>query len=179
MQGSGKSHTAAVVLENCVLPCHAPTASPIVQLLQPMAALALHYDPAGHKPCEATGIVETNPALERALLHATSVVPQGLELPRVTVLVPRSVFAQRTSFYTEMAGGTVTLPKSWLLTMPPAERQRAVKAAARQATKFTVQPLLFRWKSLSVGQVCERSTAEATESWWHNMQLQQLHLMFP
>ena len=54
VQGSGKSHTAAVVLEDCVVPCPAPSGGPLVQLLQPMAALVLHYDPSEAAPCEVS-----------------------------------------------------------------------------------------------------------------------------
>lgn len=69
------------------------------------------------------------------------------------MLVPRSVYAQRAAFYSELAGGDDKLPKSWLLSMPPAERTRAAEAAARQASKFTVRPLVFKWSSLSIAQL--------------------------
>jgi hypothetical protein len=44
VQGAGKSHTTAVVLENCLLPCPIPHSQPLVRLAQPMAALVLHFD---------------------------------------------------------------------------------------------------------------------------------------
>ena len=43
MQGAGKSHTAASVLEACVLPLP-PSMESIVKLEKPMAALVFHYD---------------------------------------------------------------------------------------------------------------------------------------
>ena len=55
VQGSGKSHTVSVVLENCLLPFPVPYASPIVALHRPMAALVLHYDQSETNVCEATG----------------------------------------------------------------------------------------------------------------------------
>jgi hypothetical protein len=55
VQGSGKSHTVSVVLENCLLPFPVPYASPIVALHKPMAALVLHYDQSETNVCEATG----------------------------------------------------------------------------------------------------------------------------
>jgi hypothetical protein len=67
VQGGGKSHTTAVVLESCLIPCPAPSESPMIQLDLPMSALVLHYDTNESNVCEATGMAHLSRRLEQVL----------------------------------------------------------------------------------------------------------------
>jgi len=58
VQGGGKSHTTACVIENCLLPCLVPTSAPLVMLRKLMCALLLHYDQSETNVCEATWMVQ-------------------------------------------------------------------------------------------------------------------------
>ena len=64
VQGAGKSHTLAVVLESCLIPF---MFGGLVELDQPMAALMFHYDQSETNVCEATGITKLHPKLSKAL----------------------------------------------------------------------------------------------------------------
>jgi hypothetical protein len=97
VQGGGKSHTVAVVLESCLLPCAIPARAPIVELHKPMSALVLHYDQSETNVCEATGLVSPNPDLER-LLEGTAATP-SLGVSTVVILVSPTFYRQRKKFY--------------------------------------------------------------------------------
>jgi len=96
VQGGGKSHTMACVLEACLLPC--PQAD-VVRLAAPMAALVLHYDTSPAAVIESTGLLWPAPALRRLL------GPAAVRLPRerCVVLVSPAYLKQRRAFY----GGAV------------------------------------------------------------------------
>ena len=61
VQGSGKSHTTACILESCLLPF-----PPVVNVEQAMAVLVCHYDQSDVNCCEATGL--SNPSAKIASL---------------------------------------------------------------------------------------------------------------
>ena len=92
VQGGGKSHSLACVLESCLLPF--PTAG-VVRLDAPMTALVLHYDSSPHAVCEATGLLAPAPALRRMLGGAAPALPRE----RLVVLVSPSYYKQRAAFY--------------------------------------------------------------------------------
>ena len=92
MQGAGKSHTVASVLEACVLPLP-PSMASIVKLKTPMAALVFHYDQNETNMCEATGLLYRAPALEAML------PPNVGHLAKIVVLVSPTFYLQRKKWY--------------------------------------------------------------------------------
>ena len=98
VQGGGKSHTLACVLEGCLVPV--PRAG-VVRLRAPMAALVLHYDFNPASVCEATGLAAPNPALLRWLAAAGARPGPAPCLPRerLVVLVSPAYYRQRRAFY--------------------------------------------------------------------------------
>jgi hypothetical protein len=94
VQGAGKSHTLACLLEACMLPLRGDGIAP---LRAPMMSLVLHFDQSIGSMCEATGLIAPNPALAGQL-------PPGSPtpcLPRegMLVLVSPSFYRQRKAFY--------------------------------------------------------------------------------
>lgn len=80
-QGSGKSHTLATMLENCLL-----QNDDAVQIINPLAGLAFHYD-----------VGASNPVAEAATLAASGV--------KTRVLVSPSNFHKQQSLYKSYEGG--------------------------------------------------------------------------
>ena len=105
VQGGGKSHTLATVLESCLLPL-AHGGAQVVQLAAPMSALVLHYDSSESSLCEATGLATPSPALARALGRAGE-PPPAVPREKIVVLVSPSFYAQRKLFY---GGGFTVRP---------------------------------------------------------------------
>jgi hypothetical protein len=64
VQGAGKSHTLACVLESCLIPF--PEAG-IIRLEVPMTGLVLHYDQSINSVCEATGLLSPTKIIQRLL----------------------------------------------------------------------------------------------------------------
>lgn len=98
VQGSGKSHTLACVLESVLLPGSAADEG-VVKLAAPQNAVVLHYDQNVSSVCEATGLVHPHPALARALRRAGGGAPAALPRERMVVLVSPSYYLQRKAFY--------------------------------------------------------------------------------
>lgn len=98
VQGSGKSHTAAVVAESCLMRCDAPTRAPLVRLREPAAALVLHYGRHEKDACELTGLLR--PADAEMWGGGASTVPPPC-VGRAVVLVSPSFYAQRKRYYGE------------------------------------------------------------------------------
>lgn len=97
VQGSGKSHTLACVLESCILVPDEPNQ---IQLRQPLSTVVFHYDTNVASICEATGLIATsNPTLE--ILKKYSISPDKYHLGReqMIVLVSPSYYLQRKKFY--------------------------------------------------------------------------------
>lgn len=95
VQGAGKSHTMAVVLESCLIPCPYPTDQELIRLQRPMTALVLHYDQNVTSVCEATGLISALPALQQAFKNQPIAVPRD----KMIVLVSPSYYLQRKQFY--------------------------------------------------------------------------------
>ena len=55
VQGAGKSHTLACVLESCLMSCKVD--AEVIRLQKPMTALVLHYDQSTTSVCEAAGLL--------------------------------------------------------------------------------------------------------------------------
>lgn len=98
VQGSGKSHTVAVVAESCLLRCNAPTRAPLVRLREPAAALVLHYGRHESDACELAGLFRPADAAMWGS-GASTVTPPCVE--RAVVLVSPSFYAQRKRYYGE------------------------------------------------------------------------------
>ena len=93
VQGGGKSHTMACVLESCLVPF---PEQGVVRLRQPMATLVLHYDQNVTSVCEATGLISPLPGLARLLAGAPA---RCLPREKMVVLVSPSYWRQRKAFY--------------------------------------------------------------------------------
>jgi hypothetical protein len=91
VQGAGKSHTLACLLEACLLPLRSDGLLP---LRAPMMALVLHFDQSMGSMCEATGIIERNPVLAAAAPPTPALAREDM-----TVLVSPSFYRQRKAFY--------------------------------------------------------------------------------
>ena len=103
VQGSGKSHTSNVILENCLLSCDLPHSMPLVKLARPTVALVLHYDESDQNVCESIG-------LRRSAFHPPSSSSSSSRraannpppcVDRVVVLVSPTYYEQRKRFYSD------------------------------------------------------------------------------
>jgi hypothetical protein len=94
VQGSGKSHTLAVVLESCLVPLPHPINRQVVRLHRPMTALVLHYDQNVTSVCEATGLIGPVPTLQKLFGR-----PVCLPQEKMVVLVSPTYYLQRKKFY--------------------------------------------------------------------------------
>jgi hypothetical protein len=95
VQGSGKSHTTACILESCLLPF-----PPVVNAHQPMAVLVCHYDQSEVNCCEATGL--SNPSAKVAFLlsaYGDTMIPPSLSDSQILVLCSPSFYHQRSKYY--------------------------------------------------------------------------------
>ena len=96
VQGAGKSHTTACILESCLLPF-----PPVVNVRQPMAVLVCHYDQSDVNCCEATGLGSASAKLATLLAehrHAET-PPPSLGGSQILVLCSPSFFHQRRKYY--------------------------------------------------------------------------------
>jgi hypothetical protein len=96
VQGGGKSHTMACLLEACLVPF--PEAG-VVRLRQPMSTLVLHYDQNVTSVCEATGLISPLPSISRILPGGPAAGPRCLPREKMVVLVSPSYWRQRKAFY--------------------------------------------------------------------------------
>jgi len=97
LQGSGKSHTLATLLENYLI------ASPQIGVLcRPLSALVLHFgeytSKQAFRPCEAAYLAKPSPP---------KIPFSDLQLPKVKVLVPPSNYRNLAAAYKEVPHATV------------------------------------------------------------------------
>lgn len=92
VQGAGKSHTLACILESCMIPVPEDN---VIRLQNPMSALVLHYDQSVTSVCEATGLVSARKDIPRP---SSSSAPQ-LSKDKMVVLVSPTFYKQRKAFY--------------------------------------------------------------------------------
>ncbi len=109
IQGSGKSHTMNVVLENCLLNCPVPVGLPISRLHQAMCGLVLHYDQSPSNTCEAAGLHKLSTRF-RMLSHNNSSVNT---VQRMVILVSPTYYQQRKKFYEGCGFDVIPLLFSW------------------------------------------------------------------
>eukprot|EP00047_Mylnosiga_fluctuans_P024334 m.158863 g.158863 ORF g.158863 m.158863 type:complete len:1621 (+) comp9832_c0_seq2:2-4864(+) len=102
VQGGGKSHTLACILESCLVPFEP---GGLVRLRAPMCGLVLHYDQSDASVCEATGLIQLHPNVPRLLKEIagglSGLPPAVSALPedKMIVLVSSAYYLQRTAFY--------------------------------------------------------------------------------
>jgi hypothetical protein len=95
VQGSGKSHTTACILESCLLPF-----SPVTGVRQPMACMVCHYDQSDANCCEATGLGQPSSKITRILAaHGFDSPAPSLSDDRLLVLCSPSFYKQRAKYY--------------------------------------------------------------------------------
>jgi len=101
VQGAGKSHSTAVVMENCLIPM--PIAG-MIKLHEPMTTLVFHYDLSPTNICESTGLITPSSAAQQLIdmmskSLAQPLPPPHLDRSRLVVLVSPSFYKQRQAFY--------------------------------------------------------------------------------
>eukprot|EP00040_Diaphanoeca_grandis_P022534 m.121370 g.121370 ORF g.121370 m.121370 type:complete len:771 (+) comp28849_c0_seq1:141-2453(+) len=124
VQGSGKSHTIATIIENCTM-----QAPPLIRLKAPMPVLVFHYDKTVTNPCECASLVLPSVALKNHMTKVSSTLtsprnrsPTIEGVKQMIVLVSPTYYRQRKDMYN-------TLPNT------------------------TVRPLLLNWDLLKAGQL--------------------------
>eukprot|EP00617_Octactis_speculum_P009289 CAMPEP_0185790748 /NCGR_PEP_ID=MMETSP1174-20130828/157960_1 /TAXON_ID=35687 /ORGANISM="Dictyocha speculum, Strain CCMP1381" /LENGTH=456 /DNA_ID=CAMNT_0028485579 /DNA_START=1 /DNA_END=1371 /DNA_ORIENTATION=+ len=145
VQGGGKSHTLATVLEGCLIPC-----SPVVKLRSAMTAMVLHYDQNPNSVCEATGII--SPAASVAKLFGQGAGRQAPALPKekLTVLVSPSFFKQRKAFYGDYCTVRPLLFEWSSLSADHIKKLMRVKAEDSQLYMAAMLDLLRRYQRKAV-----------------------------
>jgi hypothetical protein len=87
VQGAGKSHSLATVLESCLVQCESDQ---VTRLHKPMTALVLHYDQNITALCEAAGLLLPSPKIRQR-----ASVPKS----KAVVVVSPTFYRQRAKFY--------------------------------------------------------------------------------
>ncbi|KAH8106072.1 hypothetical protein BXZ70DRAFT_904130 [Cristinia sonorae] len=86
VQGSGKSHTVSILLENMLIPKYKPTG----ELVKPLSALVLHFGEGGSlaQPSEAAWVTVANAS--------------ALKVPNIKVYVSKSALKTMTAVYAKL-----------------------------------------------------------------------------
>jgi OST-HTH/LOTUS domain len=87
VQGAGKSHSLATVLESCLVQCES---NQVTRLHKPMTALVLHYDQNTTAVCEAAGLLLPSPKIRQRA---------SVQKSKAVVLVSPTFYSQRKRFY--------------------------------------------------------------------------------
>ena len=162
LQGSGKSHTVGVVLENCLLPYEF---SGILCLNQPMAGLVFHYDPSERNFCEATGMEQWSKDLVRrvATSNTSYRVNPGVEETKIgenldDALTATENVPPNSTSATEEPPSTLSaifqnkpLKSKIIVLVSPTNFKSRKEFYSSES--YEVYPLLFRWKELDVIQL--------------------------
>ena len=88
VQGAGKSHTLACMLENCLLSF---PVEKVTRLNKPMTTLVLHYDQNTTSVCEAAGLLSPVPVLKG--------LSCSVPFTKAVALVSPTYYKQRKAFY--------------------------------------------------------------------------------
>eukprot|EP00899_Mesostigma_viride_P017724 jgi/Mesvir1/25953/Mv20945-RA.1 len=95
VQGAGKSHSLATIIESCAL--HFP---PVSSVSIPLSTLVFHYDTDQANFCEAAMLSCPNRGLASRLAPGEGGVPVSLPaIQKLVVLVSPSFYRQRSKFY--------------------------------------------------------------------------------
>ena len=154
VQGSGKSHTVGVTLENCILPF--PYGDPhIVNLNTPMAALLFHYDQSENNFCEATGMAGWTKKLKE-VFNVSSGISVGteesltesfaMEAPEEFSEVPLPDLRRAVSVFNEN-------PLSSKIVVLVSPTNYTLRKTFYASESYEVLPLLFRWNDLDAVQL--------------------------
>ena len=136
VQGAGKSHTLACVLENCLLPCETDD---IIRLKRPMTTLVLHYDQNSVSVCEAAGLLSPSKS-------GGACVPRS----KATVLVSPTFYKQRKAFYREYCTVVPLLFKWKSLTADHIKRIMRIGAGDNQLYVASFMTLLRGYQRQAV-----------------------------
>lgn len=131
LQGSGKSHSLSVIVENCLLSTRNSEEkddSDIIDLQTSMCCLVLHYDQSAQSVCEVTGFIR--PRIGRFLC---------LPNDRMIVLVSPTYYLQRKAFY----GPDINVrPLLFKWSKMTADRLRQLMRLSSEDTQLYVATLL-------------------------------------
>ena len=145
VQGGGKSHTMACVLESCLVPF---PEEGVVRLRAPMSTLVLHYDQNVASVCEATGLISPLQSLSRLL--GPGGVPRCLPREKLVVLVSPSYFKQRKTFYGDYCVVKPLLFRWASLTADHIKRIMRIKEGDNQLYVASMLDLLRRYQREAV-----------------------------
>lgn len=95
IQGSGKSHSLACILESCLL---APDEHKLIKLNQPLSTLVFHYDTNIGSICEVTGLTSPS-SIDNLKKFNINHQKYHVERDNMIVLVSPSYYHQRKVFY--------------------------------------------------------------------------------
>ena len=100
VQGSGKSHSLAVIVENCVLRSTDEVCNTdgTLRLHTPMSSLVFHYDQNQRNQCETIGIIHPSDRL-RSYFAEKKLEPLSLPRQKTLVIVSPSNYHQRKAYY--------------------------------------------------------------------------------
>jgi hypothetical protein len=143
VQGGGKSHTMACVLESCLVPM---LEDDVVRLHAPMSALVLHYDQNVTSVCEATGLISPHPALQRLLAARQLGAAPCLPRDKMVVLVSPSFYRQRRAFYGDYCTVKPLLFRWHTLTADHIKRIMRIKDGDNQLYVAAMLDLLRRYQ---------------------------------
>ncbi|ELR17156.1 uncharacterized protein ACA1_058120 [Acanthamoeba castellanii str. Neff] len=143
VQGGGKSHTMACVLESCLVPM---LEDDVVRLHAPMSALVLHYDQNVTSVCEATGLISPHPALQRLLAPRQLGAAPCLPRDKMVVLVSPSFYRQRRAFYGDYCTVKPLLFRWHTLTADHIKRIMRIKDGDNQLYVAAMLDLLRRYQ---------------------------------
>jgi hypothetical protein len=138
VQGAGKSHTLACVLESCLVPSETGEA---IRLKKAMTALVLHYDQSTTSVCEAAGLLSPSPRS-----------PEGPCVPRskATILVSPTFYKQRKAFYGDYCTVRPLLFKWSSLTADHIKRVMRIETGANQLYVASFMTLLRGYQRRAV-----------------------------
>jgi hypothetical protein len=156
VQGSGKSHTTAVLAEACLLPFACPSAMPLVSLPQPMAALAFHFGKDDDDISELVGLVKLSPAMEQAFATGAAATESNGDAPPASAesngdALPGIAGAEANGDAPPGVGVAPSPPprvkRVVVLVSPTYYKQRTAFYADQEGVE--VFPLLFNWHTLN------------------------------
>lgn len=138
VQGSGKSHTVSVLLENMLV----PGCRQIGTLEKPLSGLVLHFGPGGDTslPCEAAW-------LGRAKF-------QGLRVPPVRVYVSRSALGTMRRVYAPLGDNVTVEPLMFTEAELDAEAFLSMMAVdSSESAPLYMQVILVSFPDLLISQI--------------------------
>uniref|UniRef100_A0A7S0X3J6 Uncharacterized protein n=1 Tax=Mantoniella antarctica TaxID=81844 RepID=A0A7S0X3J6_9CHLO len=102
VQGSGKSHATATIVEACLVPFPCPSHAPLVLLPEPMAVLAFHFGEGDDDISELIGLMTPSVAMRSAFAaELNSVAPR---VKRVVKLVSPTYYLQQRKLSGDQEG---------------------------------------------------------------------------